>query len=164
MASAVAAAKPDPSTVSGQTNINPLREGIESNRIADPCTIVFFGASGDLFKRMLMPAVYSLKLKDILPMNFSLIGFARTPYKDEQFRDYCKQAVEYALQPGAIKETLWNDLAQRIGYITADFNNTKHFSDLKRRLEKDEKTFGASNRLFYLATPPSVFQIGRAHV
>ena len=154
MANAVSAVKTDGAA---HVALNPLREGIESNRIADPCTIVFFGASGDLFKRMLMPAVYSLKLKDILPINFGLIGFARTPYKDEQFRDYCKQAVEQSLQPDAIKDSLWNDLAQHIGYITADFNNTKHFKDLKRRLDDDEKTFGASNRLFYLATPPSVF-------
>ncbi|HET9393444.1 MAG TPA: glucose-6-phosphate dehydrogenase [Candidatus Rubrimentiphilum sp.] len=154
----VSAISPPKTDGAAHVALNPLREGIESNRIADPCTIVFFGASGDLFKRMLMPAVYSLKLKDILPMNFGLIGFARTPYKDEQFREYCKQAVVDSLQPDdAIKDSLWNDLAQHIGYITADFNNTKHFTDLKKRLGKEEKGFGASNRLFYLATPPSVF-------
>ena len=154
MASAVSPVKPDGAA---HVALNPLREGIESNRVADPCTIVFFGASGDLFKRMLMPAVYSLRLNDILPINFGLIGFARTPYKDEQFRDYCKQAVADSLRPDAIKDSLWNDLAQHIGYITADFNNTEHFADLKKRLESDEKRFGVSNRLFYLATPPSVF-------
>jgi glucose-6-phosphate 1-dehydrogenase len=138
---------------------NPLREGIESNRVADPCTIVFFGASGDLFKRMLMPAVYSLRAKDILPVNFGLVGFARTPYTDDQFRDYCKQAVAQAQDPDALlKDSLWNDLAQHISYVTADFNNTSHFQALKARLDEYEKTFGAGhNRLFYLATPPSVF-------
>ena len=71
-----------------QVSVNPLRAGIESSRISDPCTIVFFGASGDLFKRMLMPAIYNLRLNDILPSHFGLIGFARTQYTDEQFRDY----------------------------------------------------------------------------
>ena len=142
----------------GLAQVNPLREGIESNRVADPCTIVFFGASGDLFKRMLIPAVYNLRLKDILPVKFGLIGFARTPYTDEKFRDYCKQAVEDALQPDTIKESLWDGLASHMGYITADFDNTEHFKMLKKRLEEYEKEFGAgNNRLFYLATPPSVF-------
>ena len=141
-----------------QTVSNPLREGIESNRIADPCTIVFFGASGDLFKRMLMPAVYNLKLDDTLPASFGLLGFARTPFSDDQFRDYCKQAVQQSLGDQPIKDALWDDLAQHIGYITADFDDTSHFGKLKQRLEEFEKKFGAGrNRLFYLATPPSVF-------
>lgn len=139
-----------------QVAVNPLREGIETNRITDPCTIVFFGASGDLFKRMLIPAVYSLRLKDILPANFGLIGFARTKFTDDQFRDYCKKAVEDVLgQP--VKESLWNELAQRISYITADFDNTAHFETLKKRLESDKESGAGKNRLYYLATPPSVF-------
>jgi glucose-6-phosphate 1-dehydrogenase len=138
--------------------INPLRAGIETSRISQPCTIVFFGASGDLFKRMLMPAIYNLRLNDILPANFGLIGFARTAYTDDEFRDYCKQAVNEFSRSGPVKESLWNDLAQRIGYITADFNDTSHFENLKARLEEYEKHFGAGhNRLYYLATPPAVF-------
>jgi glucose-6-phosphate 1-dehydrogenase len=152
--------KPDgPSTSSGQAHQpNPLREGIESNRVPDPCTIVFFGASGDLFKRMLIPAIYSLRADDILPIHFGLIGFARTAYTNEQFREYCKQAAQQDLGQDAIKEQLWEDLGQRISYITADFDDTSHFEALKTRLEEYEKQFGAgNNRLFYLATPPPVF-------
>ncbi len=137
---------------------NPLRDGIESNRVPEPCTIVFFGASGDLFKRMLIPAVYSLRADDILPTHFGLIGFARTPYTDEQFRDYCKTAAQQDVGQDAIKQPLWDDLAKHISYITADFDDTSHFTALKTRLEEYEKQFGAgNNRLFYLATPPSVF-------
>jgi len=148
--------------------VNPLRAGIESNRVSDPCTIVFFGASGDLFKRMLMPAIYDLRESDILPADFGLIGFARTPFSDEQFRDYCKQCVDQFSGKKPVNETLWKDLAQRISYITADFDDTSHFGPLKTRLEEYEKQFGAGrNRLFYLATPPSVFpkviaQLGNA--
>ncbi len=141
-----------------QVSVNPLRQGISSSRISQPSTIVFFGASGDLFKRMLMPAIYNLRLEDILPANFGLIGFARTEYTDEQFRDYCKQCVNEFSRSGPIKESLWNDLAQRISYITADFNDTSHFEALKKRLDEYQQQFGAGqNRLFYLATPPSVF-------
>jgi glucose-6-phosphate 1-dehydrogenase len=128
--------------------INPLRAGIETSRISQPCTIVFFGASGDLFKRMLMPAIYNLRLNDILPANFGLIGFARTAYSDDDFREYCKQCVNEFSRSGPVKESLWNDLAQRIGYITADFNDTSHFQRLKERLQEYEKQFGAGhNRL-----------------
>src|SRR5690348_10310333 len=141
-----------------QVSVNPLRAGIESSRISDPCTIVFFGASGDLFKRMLMPAIYNLRLNDILPSNFGLIGFARTQYSDDDFREYCKQCVNEFSRSGPVKESLWNDLAQRISYISANFNDTSHFEALKKRLDEYQEQFGAGqNRLFYLATPPSVF-------
>ncbi|MFN2450519.1 MAG: glucose-6-phosphate dehydrogenase, partial [Candidatus Baltobacteraceae bacterium] len=147
---------------------NPLRAGLESTRIAQPCTIVFFGASGDLFKRMLMPAIYNLRLEDILPADFGLIGFARSEYTDEQFREYCKKCVNEFSRSGPVKESLWEDLAKRISYITADFNDTSHFEALRKRLEEYEQHFNSGkNRLFYLATPPNVFpkiidQIGRA--
>src|SRR5579884_2541518 len=141
-----------------KTSVNPLRAGIESSRIADPSTIVFFGASGDLFKRMLMPAIYNLRLNDILPANFGLIGFARTAYTDDQFREYCKQCVNEFSRSGPVKESLWNDLAQRISYITANFDDTAHFKTLATRLDEYEQQFGAGhNRLYYLATPPAVF-------
>lgn len=141
-----------------QVSTNPLRAGIESSRITEPCTVVFFGASGDLFKRMLMPAIYNLRLNDILPANFGLIGFARTPYTDEQFREYCKECVNGFSRSGPVKESLWNDLAQRISYMSANFDDTAHFQDLARRLDEYEQKFGVGrNRLYYLATPPSVF-------
>ena len=56
---------------------NPLRAGLAEERTTNPCSIVFFGASGDLFKRMLLPAVYSMRLADTLPSDFALVGFAR---------------------------------------------------------------------------------------
>ncbi len=141
-----------------QITVNPLREGIESTRITDPSTIVFFGASGDLFKRMLMPAIYNLRLDDILPSNFGLIGFARSAYTDDEFREYCKQCVNEFSRSGPVKESLWDDLAKRISYITASFDDTKHFEALKKRLDEYEQQFGCGhNRLYYLATPPSVF-------
>lgn len=147
---------------------NPLRTGLDSTRIEQPCTIVFFGASGDLFKRMLMPAVYNLRLDNILPANFGLIGFARTAYTDEEFRAYCKECVNEFSRTKPVKDSLWDDLAKRISYITADFDDTSHFTALNDRLGEYQKQFACGdNRLFYLATPPSVFpkiidQIGNA--
>ena len=73
---------------------NPLRAGLHTDRISDPCTIVFFGASGDLFKRMLLPALYSLRLHGILPNDFAIVGFSRTGYSDDAFREYCKAQLD----------------------------------------------------------------------
>ena len=98
MPEAVVTAEPSPGLE------NPLRALLESDRIEDPCSIVFFGASGDLFKRMLLPAVYNLRLEGLLPANFSVVGFSRSPYTDESFRAYCKENVDAFSRSGAAKE------------------------------------------------------------
>jgi glucose-6-phosphate 1-dehydrogenase len=138
---------------------NPLRAGLATDRITDPCSIVFFGASGDLFKRMLLPAVYSMRLNDTLPTDFALVGFARTAYTDDSFRKYCREQLELFMPDGSKPQgTLWDDFARRISYIAADFNDTRHFVALKNRLAENDQEFGtAGNHLFYLSTPPSVF-------
>jgi len=141
------------------TAFNPLREGLPSDRITDPCTIVFFGASGDLFKRMLLPAVYSMRLHGTLPTDFALVGFSRTQYDDDGFRNYCKEQLDTFMPDGQKPQgQLWDDFSQRISYITADFKDTRHFQALKGRLESNDKQFGtAGNHIFYLSTPPPVF-------
>src|SRR5580693_1744044 len=115
-------------TVNGRSAVNPLREGLQTDRIQDPCAIVFFGASGDLFKRMLLPAVYALRLNGILANDFSLIGFSRTKYTDDEFREYCKEQIDQFAPPNEKPQgRLWDDFAKRISYISADFNDVKHF-------------------------------------
>ena len=137
---------------------NPLRSLLESDRIEDPCSIVFFGASGDLFKRMLLPAVYNLRLEGILPAHFSVVGFSRSPFTDESFRAYCKESVDSFSRSGPAKESMWAEFARRISYITADFDEDAHFHDLHAMLARNDEQLGtAGNRLFYLSTPPSVF-------
>jgi glucose-6-phosphate 1-dehydrogenase len=146
-----------PATADGAAN--PLRAGLPDERITNPCTAVFFGASGDLFKRMLLPAVYSMRLGGTLPSDFALIGFARTPYDDDGFRQYCKEQLDEFMPDGQKPQSpIWDDFAKRIGYVTADFNDKRHFVVLKERLAQNDKDFGtAGNHLFYLATPPPVF-------
>ncbi len=152
MPEAVVTAEPSPGLE------NPLRALLESDRIEDPCSIVFFGASGDLFKRMLLPAVYNLRLEGLLPANFSVVGFSRSPFTDESFRAYCKENVDAFSRSGPVKESMWNEFARRISYVTADFDDNAHFHDLREILDRNDKELGtAGNRLFYLSTPPSVF-------
>jgi glucose-6-phosphate 1-dehydrogenase len=139
--------------------VNPLREGLASDRITDPCSVVFFGASGDLFKRMLLPAIYTMRLRGTLPTDFALVGFARSAYDDAGFREYCRQQLELFMPDDQKpRGALWDDFARRISYITADFQDTRHFIALKERLAQNDEQFGtAGNHLFYLSTPPPVF-------
>lgn len=150
-----------PETVGdGQALLNPLRAGLESDRIADPCNIVFFGASGDLFKRMLLPAMYNLRLEDIMPTNFGIVGFSRTEYTDGQFRAYCKANVDQFSRSGPTKEPMWSDFAAKVSYISGDFSDADDFVKLKTLLDSNDEKLGTQrNRLFYLSTPPSVFPL-----
>ncbi len=137
---------------------NPLRKGLATNRIADPCNVVFFGASGDLMKRMLMPAMWNLRLGDILPANYGIVGFSRSEYGDDEFRAEMRKSVDEFSRTGPAKDQLWNDFAQHVSYVSGDFDDVNCFHKLREQLEKNDKELGtAGNRLFYLSTPPSVF-------
>jgi glucose-6-phosphate 1-dehydrogenase len=137
---------------------NPLREGLAINRIADPCTIVFFGAGGDLTKRMLMPAMWNLRLEDILPSNYGIVGFSRTSYSNDEFRAQMKDAIDQFSRSGPAKDPLWSDFAQHVTYVSGDFTDRGAYKKLRAQLDANDKQLGtAGNRLFYLSTPPSVF-------
>ena len=139
--------------------VNPLREGLPADQISSPCSAVFFGASGDLFKRMLLPAIYSMRLNGTLPGDFALVGFARSPYDDNAFREYCRQQLDLFMPPHKKPQgPLWDDFVKRISYVTADFSDKRHFVALKEKLAQNDAELGtAGNHLFYLATPPPVF-------
>ncbi|MHB8178301.1 MAG: glucose-6-phosphate dehydrogenase [Vulcanimicrobiaceae bacterium] len=138
--------------------VNPLRSGLTTGRISDACNIVFFGASGDLFKRMLLPAIWELHRGGILPAQTGIIGFARTAFDNAGFRDYCHEQLTAFSTSGPPDDELWKTLAERISYITADFTDPAHFTQLKDLLDaRDKKSSKGGNRLFYLATPPPVF-------
>jgi len=129
-------------TVPGRADgraVNPLREGLESDRIADPCSIVFFGASGDLFKRMLLPAMYQLRQRGALPTGFGLVGFARTEYTDDTFRGYCKEQLDQFAYGPKPEGGLWDDFAAATRYITADFDDPSHFQQLKTVLAENDQ-------------------------
>jgi glucose-6-phosphate 1-dehydrogenase len=137
---------------------NPLREGLSSNRIADSCSIVFFGAAGDLVKRMLLPAMWNLRLEDILPTNFAIVGFSRTDYSNDEFRAQMKDAVDQFSRSGPAKDPLWSNFANAMTYISGDFDDPNAFKKLRAQLEDNDKRLATQgNRLYYLSTPPSVF-------
>ncbi|HEX3550855.1 MAG TPA: glucose-6-phosphate dehydrogenase [Candidatus Elarobacter sp.] len=137
---------------------NPLRKGLTVDRITDPCSVVFFGATGDLMKRMLLPAMWNLRLQDILPTDYAIVGFSRSLENDEQFRDEMRKAVDEFSRTGPATEPLWSDFTKHLSYVTGAFDDEAAFKKLAEQLETNDRELGtAGNRLFYLSTPPSVF-------
>jgi glucose-6-phosphate 1-dehydrogenase len=134
---------------------NPLLEGLRVRRRPDPCLLVIFGASGDLTTKKLMPAVYSLAYRRLLPERFGIVGAARTEEGDDEFRDRMKSAVQsHARDP--FRDDVWEQLAAGMRYVTLDFADATGDGDLARTLaELDEERGTLGNRVYYFAVPPS---------
>jgi glucose-6-phosphate 1-dehydrogenase len=124
---------------------------------APPCTLVIFGAAGDLTKRLLIPALYNLKRAKLLPENFAVIGLARSPKEDESFRRDLGAALRQ-FATSAVTDTDWAWLAKRLHYVHGEFHDPEAYRRLAGQLEKTEATWHTQgNVLFYLATPPQAF-------
>src|ERR1044072_8059634 len=131
---------------------NPLRAGIRLERTAEPCTVIIFGASGDLTKRKLVPALYRLVQERVLPAGFAIVGLARTEMSTEEFRARMKEAVEEFSASHHVDEEVWNSFAQGLYYLTADINNADDYAKLVELLERvDRERATPRNRLFYLS-------------
>ncbi|MCC6239612.1 MAG: glucose-6-phosphate dehydrogenase, partial [Phycisphaerales bacterium] len=122
---------------------------------AAPCVLVIFGASGDLARRKLIPAVYDLARDGLLPPRFALVGYARSEISDEMYRQECCQGVKQHAR-GEFDEELWNDLAKRISYIQGAYDSPEDHRGLAEYLQGIDAQHGTEgNRLFYLSTPPN---------
>ena len=121
--------------------------------MVDPCTLVLFGASGDLAQRMVMPAIVRLIQRGLLSPACRVIGYARSPMTDDEFRARMRTAV---LGVAAGDEAAWTAIAGRLSYIAAEYDDGPGYAELTRRLTASDGGAGA-RRLFYLATPPSLF-------
>jgi glucose-6-phosphate 1-dehydrogenase len=122
-----------------------------------PCSLVIFGAAGDLTKRLLVPALYNLRQAKLLPEQFTLIGVARHDQDDESFRRDLGAAL-HEFGGGAVEASDWQWLAERMHYIRGVFDDPAVYKALTRRLAETGDAHGAGgNVLFYLATPAKVF-------
>ena len=133
----------------------------------DPCVIVIFGASGDLTKRKLLPALYNLKSLKLLPENFAVVGCASTPGDDVYFREKATADIkEFATRP--FDADVWDDFSKRMYYVNGDFNDPATFQTLKAKISEAQKAWNVpKNILFYLAITPTLFatvadQLGQA--
>lgn len=124
----------------------------------DPCVLAIFGASGDLTRRKLLPALYNLEAEKLLPENFSIVGFSRTEKTDEQFREESKTAVVNRLGEDAVKETVWQEFESRLKYVAGQYDDPESFKYLHERSVSACRSCTCNrpaNVLFYLALPPS---------
>jgi glucose-6-phosphate 1-dehydrogenase len=138
---------------------NPFRVGLETERTPAPCVFVIFGASGDLTRRKLIPALYNLAVSRLLPPGMSIVGFALTEMSDDQFRASMREAVSQFSRRKPIDEAVWEDFASRLHYLSGRFEEPAAFARLKGKLEELDRTNGTrGNRVYYLAIPPSVFR------
>ena len=136
---------------------NPLRAGLRMRRTPEPCTMVIFGATGDLTHRKLVPALYNLHRERLLPPGFHVIGFARRDWSDDFFRRSLEEEARQFSRTG-IDDALWASFASGFSYNRASFDDPAGYKALAERLDALDAQAGAGgNRLFYLATPPESY-------
>jgi glucose-6-phosphate 1-dehydrogenase len=144
------------------------RSGSMYGAAPDSCTVILFGASGDLAKRKVIPAMYDLAQYNSLGECYAIIGFARTPMTDETFRNVVGEAAKTISEVGPIDPEKWNAFASNLYYTEGDYSGPDSYARLVHRLsELDAERKLCGNRLFYLSTPPEVYpdiveQLGRA--
>ena len=126
----------------------------DSTDLAPPCTLVIFGASGDLTARKLVPAIERLATFDRLPESFALVGVARSPMTDEEFRSRCRDAAKRSEGPSA----QWERLVSTARYVSGGYDDPETYATLAGVLDELDRSSGTEgNRAFYLATPPNLF-------
>jgi glucose-6-phosphate 1-dehydrogenase len=142
---------------STKTAENPLAEGLEVRPRPDPCTLVIFGASGDLTKRKIVPAIYSLAVRGLLPEPFGLVGAARTQETDDEFRQRMRDAVTQ-FSRDELRDDVWEQLARGMRYVATDFAHPGAEASIVDALnDLDEELGTGGNRVYYLAVPPQAF-------
>lgn len=140
---------------------NPLRIPSDRrlNRIAGPSSLIIFGVTGDLSRKKLMPAVYDLANRGLLPPGFALIGFARRDWEDQDFEQVVYEAVKQYSRT-KFDEDVWRQLAQGIRFVQGTFDDDAAFQTLKEiteELDRERGTMG--NHAFYLSIPPKSFPL-----
>jgi len=136
---------------------NPFREDLVSRSLPDPCTVVIFGATGDLTHRKLVPALYNLAVDGELPAGVKIIGFARREKSDEEFRKGLEDLNRKVSRSGH-DDKIWAPFAENISYHTSEFNDPAGYKSLAEKLDAiDKDSGGKGNRLFYIASAPEFF-------
>jgi glucose-6-phosphate 1-dehydrogenase len=143
----------------GETTDNPLRQPQDRRlpKIAGPCSLVIFGVTGDLSRKKVMPAVYDLANRGLLPPGFSLVGFARREWADQDFAQIVHDSVRENART-EFREEVWEQLAEGFRFVPGDFDDDAAFDQLRRTVaELDEARGTGGNHAFYLSIPPRFF-------
>ncbi len=133
-------------------------EGLSQSKRPHACVLVIFGASGDLTKRKLIPALYNLALEKRLPERFAVVGYARSEMTHEIFRDKMRQAVGEFSRTGLKDEVVWRDFANTLYYVRGGYDESDGFQSLKDFVDGfDRGSRVLPARVFYLAIPPDLY-------
>ena len=152
------AAQRPPATEPKRVKPNPLRKGLRLEQMAEPCTMVICGATGDLTERKLGPALYNTLLGGFLPPEFTVVGFARRDLTNQAFCDHLLEGINRYSRNRPAKPAIWESFASGIEYHRGDFDDPGAYAELARRLDRIDRDRGTmGNRLFYLAVPPSLY-------
>lgn len=123
----------------------------------EPCTIIIFGASGDLTARKLMPSLYKLFETGNMPDSFNIVGCSRSAMTDEEFRNKMHGAIQESVK---LENDTWKAFAQKLAYNIVAYDSGESFQNLAnslKQLDKENNTHG--NRIFYLAVPPTLYPV-----
>ena len=146
------------SSADGQWH-NPLRDKRDKRlpQIAPPCAVVIFGVTGDLARKKVVPAIYDLANRGLLPPTFSLVGFGRRDWDDEAFAsEVCQLVKDHSRTP--FRQVVWDRLAEGLRFVQGAFDDDEAFAQLAETLEKlDAERGTGGNHGFYLAIPPKSF-------
>ena len=122
------------------------------------CVVTIFGASGDLTKRKLIPALYNLALEKRLPERFAVVGYARSEMNDDGFRDKMREAVKEFSRTGLKDDSVWQQFAATLYYVRGGYDETDGYQRLKDFIDGfDRGSRVLPARVFYLATPPDLY-------
>ncbi|HEV8716069.1 MAG TPA: glucose-6-phosphate dehydrogenase [Candidatus Binatia bacterium] len=129
--------------------------GLARGKPPEPCTVVIFGASGDLARRELIPALFALSCENLLPNPFAIIGFARTEWDDEQFRTEMYKAVK---SRKVCRADQWPQFARCLHYVRGDYTDEWAHTALHKKIEEIQANRScANNILFHLSVPPHLY-------
>lgn len=138
---------------------NPLRGALDRRlpRIAGPSVLVLFGVTGDLARKKLLPAIYDLANRGLLPPGFGLVGFARRDWEDQDFAQEAHDAVrQYARTP--FREDVWRQLSEGVRFVQGDLDDEEAFDELASTVRELDTARGTGgNYAFYLSLPPKLF-------
>ena len=149
-----------PPSISARPSVLPPHHQNSQREHGDPCTMVLFGATGDLSKRKLLGCVYNLVNSDLLDHRCMLLGVDRVPMDDAAFRAIVRKCIEEGDEVQAFDEETWAALESRIHYVGGDLTKPEAYAAINARLADLEKDLAPEekNRVFYLSVPPFVFE------
>src|SRR5258707_7097851 len=110
------------------------RSGSVYGGVVEPCTVVLFGASGDLAKRKVIPAMFDLAIHNALGPRYAIVGFARTPMSEDAFRTSLGDAAKSISEVGPIDPKRWDEFASNLYYTSGDYGNEESYTQLAKRL------------------------------